>query len=166
MKFNVGDRVKIKEYLEYNEIYRGVRVTDSMLKYCGKVVEIAEVNSSFDDRYILKGCENLWFHEDMLEPINDSILETEKTKEKTSLEKALELLNMTEEEVNKEYDKKDITELGVEITNKFNNYCNNRWKCRGCKYKEYGKTNCNIMFVFNYLKDKEMLILPTKEDDR
>ena len=142
MKYNIGDRVKIKEYLEYNEIYRGVRVTDSMLKYCGKVVEIAEVNSSFDDRYILKGCENLWFHEDMLEPINDSILETKKTKEKTSLEKALELLNMTEEEVNKEYDKKDITELGVEITNKFNNYCNNRWKCRGCKYKEYGKTNC------------------------
>ena len=38
---------------------------------------------------------------------------------------ALKLLNMTEEEVNKEYDKKDITELGVEITNKFNNYCNN-----------------------------------------
>ena len=45
----------------------------------------------------------------MLEPINDSdnyiskgkddsIFETEKTKEKTSLEKALELLNMTEEE--------------------------------------------------------------------
>ena len=90
MKFNVGDRVKIKEYLEYNEIYRGVCVTDSMLKYCGKVVEIAEVNSSFDDRYILKGCENLWFHEDMLEPINDSddyiSKETEKTKEKTSLE--------------------------------------------------------------------------------
>ena len=163
MKFNVGDRVKIKEYLEYNEIYRGVRVTDSMLKYCGKVVEIAEVNSSFDDRYILKGCENLWFHEDMLEPIK---VETKKIKEKTSLEKALKLLNMTEEEVNKEYDKKDITELGVEITNKFNNYCNNRWKCRGCKYKEYGKTNCNIMFVLNYLKDKEMLIFPTKEDDR
>ena len=183
MKYNVGDRVKIKEYLEYNEIYRGVCVTDSMLKYCGKVVEIAEVNSSFDDRYILKGCENLWFHEDMLEPIKDNeeyetlikikgkdgeIVEAKKTlrKEKTSLEKALELLNMTEEEMNKEYYKKDITELGVEITNKFNNYCNNRWKCRGCKYKEYGKTNCNIMFVLNYLKDKEMLIFPTKEDDR
>ena len=99
----------------------------------------------------------------MLEPIK---VEVKKTKEKISLEKALELLNMTEEEMNREYDKKDITELGVEITNKFNNYCNNRWKCRGCKYKEYGKTNCNIMFVLNYLKDKEMLIFPTKEDDR
>lgn len=167
MIYNVGDRVKIKD-LEYDKIYDGVYVTDSMLKYCGKVVEIAEVNSNFNDRYILKGCGHWWFHKDMLEPINDSddyiskgrddsIFETEKTKEKTSLEKALELLNMTEEEMNKKYDKKDITELGVEITNKFNNYCNNRWKCRGCKYKEYGKTNCNIMFVLIYLKEKGLL---------
>ena len=163
MKYNIGDRVKIKEYLEYNEKYGGVFVTDEMLEYCGKIVEIEKINNTFNDRYyILKDCKLLW-HGDMLEPIK---VETKKTKEKSSLEKALKLLNMTEEEVNKEYDKKDITELGVEITNKFNNYCNNRWKCRGCKYKEYGKTNCNIMFVLNYLKDKEMLILPTKEDDR
>ena len=168
MKYNVGDRVKIKEDLEYDEIYGGVYVTDTMLKYRGEVAEIAEVNSNFNDRYILKDCGIYWFHKDMLEPINDSddyiskgrddsIFETEKTKEKTSLEKALELLNMTEEEMNKKYDKKDITELGVEITNKFNNYCNNRWKCRGCKYKEYGKTNCNIMFVLIYLKEKGLL---------
>ena len=162
MKYNIGDKVKIKEYLEYNEKYGGVFVTDEMLEYCGKIVEIEKINNTFNDRYyILKDCKLLW-HGDMLEPIK---VETE-TKEKTALEKALELLNMTEEEMNKEYDKKDITKLGVEITNKFNNYCNNRWKCRGCKYKEYGKTNCNIMFVLNYLKDKEMLIFPTKEDDR
>lgn len=168
MKYNVGDRVKIKEDLEYDEIYGGVYVTDTMLKYRGEVAEIVEVNSNFNDRYILKDCGIYWFHKDMLEPINDSddyiskgrddsIFETEKTREKTSLEKALELLNMTEEEMNKKYDKKDITELGVEITNKFNNYCNNRWKCRGCKYKEYGKTNCNIMFVLIYLKEKGLL---------
>ena len=161
MKYNIGDKVRIRN-LEVNDVYGEVYVIDEMLEYCGKIVEIEKINNTFNDRYyILKDCKLLW-HEDMLEPIK---VETE-TKEKTSLEKALELLNMTEEEVNKEYDKKDITELGVEITNKFNNYCNNRWKCRGCKYKEYGKTNCNIMFVLNYLKDKEMLIFPTKEDDR
>ena len=161
MKYNIGDKVRIRN-LEVNDVYGEVYVIDEMLEYCGKIVEIEKINNTFNDRYyILKDCKLLW-HGDMLEPIK---VET-KTKEKTSLEKALELLNMTEEEVNKEYDKKDITELGVEITNKFNNYCNNRWKCRGCKYKEYGKTNCNIMFVLNYLKDKEMLILPTKEDDR
>ena len=162
MKYNIGDKVRIRN-LEVNDVYGEVYVIDEMLEYCGKIVEIEKINNTFNDRYyILKDCKLLW-HGDMLEPIK---VETKKTKEKTSLEKALELLNMTEEEVNKEYDKKDITELGVEITNKFNNYCNNRWKCRGCKYKEYGKTNCNIMFVLNYLKDKEMLILPTKEDDR
>ena len=158
MKYNIGDKVRIRN-LEVNDVYGEVYVIDEMLEYCGKIVEIEKINNTFNDRYyILKDCKLLW-HGDMLEPIK---VETKKT----SLEKALELLNMTEEEVNKEYDKKDITELGVEITNKFNNYCNNRWKCRGCKYKEYGKTNCNIMFVLNYLKDKEMLIFPTKEDDR
>ena len=162
MKYNIGDKVRIRD-LEVNDVYGEVYVIDEMLEYCGKIVEIEKINNTFNDRYyILKDCKLLW-HGDMLEPIK---VETKKTKEKSSLEKALKLLNMTEEEVNKEYDKKDITELGVEITNKFNNYCNNRWKCRGCKYKEYGKTNCNIMFVLNYLKDKEMLILPTKEDDR
>lgn len=162
MKYNIGDKVRIRN-LEVNDVYGEVYVIDEMLEYCGKIVEIEKINNTFNDRYyILKDCKLLW-HGDMLEPIK---VETKKTKEKTSLEKALELLNMTEEEVNKKYDKKDITELGVEITNKFNNYCNNRWKCRGCKYKEYGKTNCNIMFVLNYLKDKEMLIFPTKEDDR
>ena len=162
MKYKIGDKVRIRN-LEVNDVYGEVYVIDEMLEYCGKIVEIEKINNTFNDRYyILKDCKLLW-HGDMLEPIK---VETKKTKEKTSLEKALELLNMTEEEVNKEYDKKDITELGVEITNKFNNYCNNRWKCRGCKYKEYGKTNCNIMFVLNYLKDKEMLIFPTKEDDR
>ena len=151
MKFNVGDRVKIKEYLEYNEIYRGVRVTDSMLKYCGKVVEIAEVNSSFDDRYILKGCENLWFHEDMLEPINDSILETEKTKEKTSLEKALKLLNMTEEEVNKEYYKREYTALAKEIARKFVDKCSDCIKCDdSCNI-------CDVLFTIEYLREKGLL---------
>ena len=151
MKFNVGDRVKIKEYLEYNEIYRGVRVTDSMLKYCGKVVEIAEVNSSFDDRYILKGCENLWFHEDMLEPINDSILETEKTKEKTSLEKALELLNMTEEEMNREYYKREYTALAEEIARKFVDKCSNCIKCDdSCNI-------CDVLFTIEYLREKGLL---------
>ena len=162
MKYNIGDKVRIRN-LEVNDVYGEVYVIDEMLEYCGKIVEIEKINNTFNDRYyILKDCKLLW-HGDMLEPIK---VETKKTKEKISLEKALELLNMTEEEMNREYDKKDITELGVEITNKFNNYCNNRWKCRGCKYKEYGKTNCNIMFVLNYLKDKEMLIFPTKEDDR
>ena len=162
MKYNIGDKVRIRN-LEVNDVYGEVYVIDGMLEYCGKIVEIEKINNTFNDRYyILKDCKLLW-HGDMLEPIK---VEVKKTKEKISLEKALELLNMTEEEMNKEYDNKCITELGIEITDKLNYHCNNRWRCGGCKYKEYEKPNCNIMFILNYLKDKEMLILPTKEDDR
>lgn len=161
MKFNVGDRVKIKD-LEYDKIYDGVYVTDSMLKYCGKVVEIAEVNSNFNDRYILKGCGHWWFHKDMLEPINDSddyiskgrddsIFETEKTREKTSLEKALELLNMTEEEVNEEYDRREYVPLAEEIEEK------SRSRCWECNRNDDSCDVCEILFTIKYLKEKGLL---------
>ena len=161
MKYNVGDRVKIKEDLEYDEIYGGVYVTDTMLKYRGEVAEIAEVNSNFNDRYILKNCGIYWFHKDMLEPINDSddyiskgrddsIFETE-TKEKTSLEKALELLNMTEEEMNREYYKRKYTALAEEIARKFVDKCSNCIKCDdSCNI-------CDVLFTIEYLKEKGLL---------
>lgn len=150
MKFNVGDRVKIKD-LEYDKIYDRVYVADEMLEHCGKVTEIIGVNSNFNDRYILKDCGIYWFHEDMLEPINDSIFETEKTKEKTSLEKALELLNMTEEEMNREYYKREYTALAEEIARKFVDKCSNCIKC---------DDSCNIceaLFTIEYLKEKGLL---------
>ena len=162
MKYKIGDRVKIRKDLIVNEYYGKIDFIKDMKKYLGEesVICAIDYKNGREFGYLLKDCDLYTWTDEMLEPI------VEYDEEKSSLEKALKLLNMTEEEMNKEYDKKDITELGVEITNKFNNYCNNRWKCRGCKYKEYGKTNCNIMFVLNYLKDKEMLILSTKEDDR
>lgn len=162
MKYNVGDRVKIKEDLEYDEIYGGVYVTDTMLKYRGEIAEIAEVNSNFNDRYILKDCGIYWFHKDMLEPINDnddyiskgrddSIFETEKTKEKTSLEKALELLNMTEEEMNREYYKREYTALAKEIARKFVDKCSNCIKCDdSCNI-------CDVLFTIEYLREKGLL---------
>ena len=161
MKYNVGDRVRIKEDLEYDEIYGGVYVTDTMLKYRGEVAEIAEVNSNFNDRYILKDCGIYWFHKDMLEPINDSddyiskgrddSIFTEKTKEKTSLEKALELLNMTEEEMNREYYKREYTALAEEIARKFVDKCSNCIKCDdSCNI-------CDVLFTIEYLREKGLL---------
>lgn len=155
MKYNIGDRVKIKEDLEYDEIYGGVYVTDIMLKYRGEVAEIAEVNSNFNDRYILKDCGHWWFNEDMLEPINDSYeyisKETEKTKEKTSLEKALELLNMTEEEMNKEYNRRKYVPLAEEIEEKSKNRC---WECNR---NDDSCDVCEILFTIEYLKEKGLL---------
>ena len=160
MKFNVGDRVKIKD-LKDDETYGRFYVADGMLTHCGEVLEIVEVNR-LNDSYMLKGCGHWWFNEDMLEPINDSddyiskgrddsIFETEKTKEKTSLEKALELLNMTEEEMNKEYDKREYTALAEEIARKFVDKCSNCIKCDdSCNI-------CDVLFTIEYLREKGLL---------
>ena len=159
MKFNVGDRVKIKD-LKDDETYGRFYVADGMLTHCGEVLEIVEVNR-LNDSYMLKGCGHWWFNEDMLEPINDSddyiskgrddsIFETE-TKEKTSLEKALELLNMTEEEMNREYYKREYTALAEEIARKFVDKCSNCIKCDdSCNI-------CDVLFTIEYLREKGLL---------
>ena len=160
MKYNVGDRVKIKD-LKNDEIYGGFYVADGMLTHCGEVLEIVEVNR-LNNSYMLKGCGHWWFNEDMLEPINDSddyiskgrddsIFETEKTKEKTSLEKALILLNMTEEEMNREYYKREYTALAEEIARKFVDKCSNCIKCDdSCNI-------CDVLFTIEYLREKGLL---------
>ena len=160
MKYNVGDRVIIKD-LKNDEIYGGFYVADGMLMHCGEVLEIVEVNR-LNNSYMLKGCGHWWFNEDMLEPINDSddyiskgrddsIFETEKTKEKTSLEKALELLNMTEEEMNREYYKREYTALAEEIARKFVDKCSKCIKCDdSCNI-------CDVLFTIEYLREKGLL---------
>ena len=159
MKYNVGDRVKIKD-LKDDETYGRFYVADGMLTHCGEVLEIVEVNR-LNNSYMLKGCGHWWFNEDMLEPINDSddyiskgrddsIFETE-TKEKTSLEKALELLNMTEEEMNREYYKREYTALAEEIARKFVDKCSNCIKCDdSCNI-------CDVLFTIEYLREKGLL---------
>ena len=160
MKYNVGDRVKIKD-LKDDETYGRFYVADGMLTHCGEVLEIVEVNR-LNDSYMLKGCGHWWFNENMLEPINDSddyiskgrddsIFETKKTKEKTALEKALELLNMTEEEMNKEYHRRKYTALAEEIARKFVDKCSNCIKCDdSCNI-------CDVLFTIEYLKEKGLL---------
>ena len=160
MKYNVGDRVKIKD-LKNDEIYGGFYVADGMLTHCGEVLEIVEVNR-LNDSYMLKGCGHWWFNENMLEPINDSddyistgrddsIFETKKIKEKTALEKALKLLNMTEEEMNKEYDRRKYTALAEEIARKFVDKCSNCIKCDdSCNI-------CDVLFTIEYLREKGLL---------
>ena len=159
MKYNVGDRVIIKD-LKNDEIYGGFYVADGMLKHCGEVLEIVEVNR-LNDSYMLRGCGHWWFNENMLEPINDSddyiskgrddsIFETE-TKEKTSLEKALELLDMTEEEMNREYYKREYTALAEEIARKFVDKCSDCIKCDdSCNI-------CDVLFTIEYLREKGLL---------
>lgn len=147
MKYNIGDKVRIRN-LEVNDVYGEVYVIDEMLEYCGKIVEIEKINNTFNDRYyILKDCKLLW-HGDMLEPIK---VEVKKTKEKISLEKALELLNMTEEEMNREYYKREYTALAEEIARKFVDKCSNCIKCDdSCNI-------CDVLFTIEYLREKGLL---------
>lgn len=147
MKYNIGDKVRIRN-LEVNDVYGEVYVIDEMLEYCGKIVEIEKINNTFNDRYyILKDCKLLW-HGDMLEPIK---VEVKKTKEKISLEKALELLNMTEEEMNEEYFKRKYTPLAEEIARKFVDKCSDCIKCDdSCNI-------CDVLFTIEYLKEKGLL---------
>ena len=166
MKYNVGDRVKIKD-LKDDETYGRFYVADGMLKHCGEVLEIVEVNR-LNDSYMLKGCGHWWFNENMLEPIRDDeeyetlikikgkdgeIVEAKKTlrKEKTSLEKALILLNMTEEEMNREYYKREYTALAEEIARRFVDKCSNCIKCDdSCNI-------CDVLFTIEYLREKGLL---------
>ena len=166
MKYNVGDRVKIKD-LKDDETYGRFYVADGMLTHCGEVLEIVEVNR-LNDSYMLKGCGHWWFNENMLEPIRDDeeyetlikikgkdgeIVEAKKTlrKEKTSLEKALILLNMTEEEMNREYYKREYTALAEEIARKFVDKCSNCIKCDdSCNI-------CDVLFTIEYLREKGLL---------
>ena len=166
MKYNIGDRVKIKD-LKDDETYGRFYVADGMLKHCGEVLEIVEVNR-LNDSYMLKGCGHWWFNENMLEPIRDDeeyetlikikgkdgeIVEAKKTlrKEKTSLEKALILLNMTEEEMNREYYKREYTALAEEIARRFVDKCSNCIKCDdSCNI-------CDVLFTIEYLREKGLL---------
>ena len=167
MKFYIGDRVRIKD-LKDDEAHGGFYVVDEMLEHCGKVTEIIGVNSIFNDSFKLKDCGLWWFHEDMLELVkddeecvsgeeciskgkDDSIFETENTKEKTSLEKALELLNMTEEEVNREYHRRKYVPLAEEIEEKSRNRC---WECNR---NDDSCDVCEILFTIEYLKEKGLL---------
>lgn len=45
MKYKVGDKATIRKNLALNESYKGLRVTQSMLLYCGKEVTIKGLDS-------------------------------------------------------------------------------------------------------------------------
>lgn len=78
-------------------------------------------------------------------------LKLKRQKKKTSLEKALKLLNMTEEEVNKEYHRRKYTALAKEIARKFVDKCSNCIKCDdSCNI-------CDVLFTIEYLKEKGLL---------
>lgn len=153
MKFKVGDKVRVKKNLITGESYGGVHFRSTMCKYLGLETSIARVVS--EGNYYLEGCGSWNFSDDMLKPI-----ENKEEKEKTSLAKALELLNMTEEEMLKEYAKTKEDKLVDEMIEKFDEFCESYSieNCQDCKYA--GKKNCKMRFAMDFLREKGLL----KED--
>ena len=75
MRFKVGDKVRVKDYLEVDEMYGDLYFGDYMEHFRGQIVTISEV---YDYYYCIEedNCEMGW-NDEMLEPINK--IESKKT---------------------------------------------------------------------------------------
>lgn len=70
MKFNVGDKVRVKESVSCGDIRGGVEFIYDMEKYIGKIICVEDADSE-DNTYLYGG---YWFCEEWLEEVEDKIL--------------------------------------------------------------------------------------------
>ena len=152
-KFKVGDKVRLRDDLEVGRYYGGVRFLSGMKDLQGKELTIYGISQEED--YEFK--ESYFFYsEEMLEKVNDT---------DDLLEFALGKLNMTKEELRREYEKNKIGEQIVEDIEKrckdFENYCSSRG-CGDCDIEKFIKRNNmkdtgtrRCMLVYEYLFEKE-----------
>lgn len=151
-KFKVGDKVKLRDNLEVGEDYGEITFLRDMKKLQGKELTIDYISQQ--GNYILKEG-RFYYSEEMLERVVD---------DSDLLEFALGKLNMTKEELRREYKKNKISEQDLENIKKccddFENYCNSRG-CNTCdiyKFKErnnikgLGTKSC--MLIYEYLYEK------------
>ena len=151
-KFKVGDKVKVKDNLEVGRDYGEITFLRDMKKLQGKELTIDYISQQ--GNYILKEG-RFYYSEEMLEKVVD---------DSDLLEFALGKLNMTKEELRREYKKNKISEQDLENIKKccddFEDYCNSRG-CNTCdiyKFKErnnikgLGTKSC--MLIYEYLYEK------------
>ena len=150
MKYNVGDKVRVRKDLEPGNFYGRVYYSSDMNKF--KAMECV-VTNIYDGTYNINNSE-CGFSDEMLEPVDDL------------LEYALEKLGMSKEELKDEMneDKKDIKfiEKCIKDKSEIREYCKKfPFNCTGCgikkfkdKYKDkyYGDMEC--VDLFRYLKEK------------
>ena len=60
MKFKVGDRVRVRKDLKYNNFYGGVRVNDEMVNNKGKILTIIGIGNG---AYLMEGSQWVWTDE-------------------------------------------------------------------------------------------------------
>ena len=78
-RFNVGDRVRVREGLEINHGYEGdhgntLECGEAMLDYCGTIQTIGYVDRDGD--YNLRGISGYYWNDGMLEPVDESEINT------------------------------------------------------------------------------------------
>lgn len=152
-KFKVGDKVKLRDDLEVGRDYGEITFLRDMKDLQGKELTIDRI--SRQGNYILKEG-RYYYSEEMLEKVNDT---------DDLLEFALGKLNMTKEELRREYEKNKIGEQIVEDIEKrckdFENYCSSRG-CGYCDVYKFLKRNNmedtgtrRCMLIYEYLFEKE-----------
>ena len=152
-KFKIGDKVKLRDGLEVGRDYGGITFLRDMKDLQGKELTIDRI--SRQGNYILKEG-RFYYSEEMLEKVNDT---------DDLLEFALGKLNMTKEELRREYEKNKIGEQIVEDVIKrcedFESYCSSRG-CGDCDIEKFIKRNNmkdtgtrRCMLIYEYLFEKE-----------
>ena len=154
-KFKIGDKVRLRDDLEVGRDYGEITFLRDMKDLQGKELTIDRI--SRQGNYILKEG-RFYYSEEMLEKINDT---------DDLLEFALEKLNMTKEELRREYKKNKISEQDLEdikrCCDNFKSYCSSRF-CDNCDIHKFKKENglnglglgteiC--MLIYGYLFEKE-----------
>ena len=151
--FKIGDKVKLRDDLEEREVYGGITFLRDMKDLQGKELTIDRI--SRQGNYILKEG-RFYYSEEMLEKVTDT---------DDLLEFALGKLNMTKEELRREYEKNKISEQIVEDVIKrcedFESYCSSRG-CGDCDIEKFIKRNNmkdtgtrRCMLIYEYLFEKE-----------
>ena len=148
MKYEIGDKVRVRKDLEPGKLYGGIVYTSNMDKFKN---EECVITSTSDKTYHINGSD-YWWTNDMLEPVDDL------------LEYALEKLGITEEELESEMNSYEehiekVKEI-AELTKQAEAYCRSfNGKCEKCeikefkdKYHKFGKMKC--IAVFEYLREK------------
>ena len=152
-KFKVGDKVKLRDDLEVGRDYGGITFLRDMKDLQGKELTIDRISQQ--GNYILKEG-RFYYSEEMLEKVNDT---------DDLLEFALGKLNMTKEELRREYEnsktEKQIVEDVIKRCEDFESYCSSRG-CGDCDIEKFIKRNNmkdtgtrRCMLIYEHLFKKE-----------
>ena len=152
-KFKIGDKVRLRDDLEVGEYYGEITFLRDMKDLQGKELTIDRISQQ--GNYILKEG-RFYYSEEMLEKVNDT---------DDLLEFALGKLNMTKEELRREYEnsktEKQIVEDVIKRCEDFESYCSSRG-CGDCDIEKFIKRNNmkdtgtrRCMLIYEHLFEKE-----------